>query len=325
MNWTKCIARAASALLLGLSGLAAHAADAYPSKPINFIVPYPPGGIADNYSRALGQRLSDRLGQPVIIENKPGGSLIVGTQAAAKAAPDGYTILLASVSSLAINVGAFKKLPYDPVRDFAPVSMAFYTPLYLMVSPELPVKSVKDLIALAKANPGKLSFASLGHGSSLHLGMELFKTTAGIDLLHVPFKGTTTALPDLMQGRVDMIFDGGAFLPHAATGKLRLLAVSSPQRISSVPDVPTMAEAGVPGYDIVIWFGIVTPAGTPRPIVDRLSKEIAGIVKEPAFRERFVTTGVEPASNTPEAFAEMIKKETVKWTTLLRQSNVEPQ
>jgi tripartite-type tricarboxylate transporter receptor subunit TctC len=325
MKWTLPIARAASALLLGLSALAAHAADNYPSKPINFIVPYPPGGIADNYSRALGQRLSERLGQPVIIENKPGGSLIVGTQAAAKAAPDGYTILLASVSSLAINVGAFKKLPYDPVRDFAPVSMVFYTPMYLMVSPELPVKSVKDLIALAKAKPGKLTFASLGHGSSLHLGMEMFKTTAGIDLLHVPFKGTTTALPDLMQGRVDMIFDGGAFLPHVAAGKLRLLAVSSPQRISSMPEVPTMAEAGVPGFDLIIWFGIVTPAGTPRPIVDRLSSEIAGIVKEPAFRERFVTTGVEPTSDTPEQFTEFIKKETVKWTTLLRQSNVEPQ
>jgi tripartite-type tricarboxylate transporter receptor subunit TctC len=318
------IAHAVGAAFLALTALSAPAQN-YPSKPITFIVPYPPGGIADNYSRALGQRLSERLGQPVIMDNKPGGSLIVGTQAAAKAPADGYTVLLASVSSLAINVGAFRKLPYDPVRDFSPISLAFYTPLYLMTSPQLPVKSVKDLIALAKAHPGKYSFASLGHGTSLHLAGEFFKITAGIDLLHVPFKGTTTALPDIMQGRVDMIFDGGAFLTHAAAGKLRLLAVTSPDRISSLPQTPTMAEAGVPGYDVVIWFGVVAPAGTPKPIVDRLAKEIGEIVKEPAFRERFISTGVEPVSNTPDAFVQLIKKDTQKWTRLLRDAGVEPQ
>jgi tripartite-type tricarboxylate transporter receptor subunit TctC len=324
MKMTVRIAHVVSAAFLALTALSAHA-QAYPTKPITFIVPYPPGGMADNYSRALGQRLSERLGQPVIMDNRPGGSLIVGTQLAAKAPPDGYTLLLASVSSLAINVGAFKKLPYDPVRDFTPISLAFYTPLYLMTSPELPIKSVKDLIALAKAKPGKLSYASLGHGTSLHLAGEFFKITAGMDLLHVPFKGTTTALPDLMQGRVDMIFDGGAFLTHAAAGKLRLLAVTSPERISSLPQVPTMAEAGVPGYDVVIWFGVVAPAGTPKPIVDRLSKEIAEIVKEPAFRERFVATGVEPVSNTSDAFVQLIRKDTLKWTKLLRDAGVVPQ
>jgi tripartite-type tricarboxylate transporter receptor subunit TctC len=324
MNTTKRIAQVVGAALLALTALFAHA-QAYPTKPINFIVPYPPGGIADSYARALGQRLSERLGQPVITDNKPGGSLIVGTQAAANAPADGYTLLFASVSSLSLNAGAFKKLPYDPIRSFAPVSLAFYTPLFLMTSPTLPVKSIKDLIALAKARPGALSYASLGHGTSLHLAGESFKNIAGIDMLHVPFKGTTTALPDLMQGRVDMIFDGGAFLQHAAAGKLRLLAVTSPERISSLPQVPTMAEAGVPGYEIVIWFGVVAPAGTPRPVVDRLNREIAEIVKEPAFRERLAASGAEPMSNTPEAFVQLIKKDTEKWTKLLKDAGVEPQ
>jgi tripartite-type tricarboxylate transporter receptor subunit TctC len=324
MKITMQFAYAFSLLLLTATSVSAHA-QGYPNKPINFIVPYPPGGIADNYSRALSRRLSERLGQPVTIDNRPGGSLIVGTQAAAKSPADGYTLLLASVSSLAINAGAFKKLPYDPVRDFSPVSLVFYTPMYLMVSPSLPVQSVKDLIALAKAKPGKLSYASLGHGTSLHLAAESLKLATGIDLLHVPFKGTTTALPDVMEGRVDMIFDGGAFLTLAAAGKLRLLAVTSPQRISSLPQVPTMAEAGVPGYDIIIWFGVVAPAGTPKPVVDRLAREIAEIVKEPAFRERIVATGGEPMSNTPDAFARLIQNETRKWTKLLQDAGIEPQ
>ena len=303
----------------------AAAQEPYPSHPVTFVVPYPAGGIADTYARALSERLAERLGQAVVIDNRPGGSLIIGTQAVANAKPDGYTILLASVSSLAINAGAFKKLPYDPVKSFQPVSLAFYTPLYLLTSPELPVKSVKDLIQLAKAKPGALSFASLGYGTSLHLAGESFKTLAGIDLLHVPYKGTTTALPDLMAGRIDMMFDGGQFLPLAAAGKLHLLAVTSPERVTSLPQTPTMAEAGVPGYDLVIWFGVVAPASTPRPIVDRLQQAIAGIVKEPAFRERFIATGLEPTSNTPEAFSALIQNDTRKWTKLLRDANVSPQ
>lgn len=297
-------------------------AETYPEKPIRFITPYPPGGIADTFARALSEQLSERLKQPVVVENKPGGSLIIGTEAAARAPADGYTILLASVSSLAINVGAFKKLPYDPIRDFAPISLGFYTPLYLIVSPDLPVNNLNELIQLAKAKPGTLTFASLGRGSSLHLAAELFKTMATIDIVHVPYKGTTTALPDLMAGRVNMIFDGGAMFSQAKAGKVKLLATSSPKRLESMPDLPTMAEAGVPGYEVVIWFGIVAPAGTPAPIVDQLSKEIAGIVKQPAFRQRFAGTGIEPVSNTPDAFAELIKRDTVKWTKVLRDAGV---
>lgn len=311
------------ALLLG-SALAR--AQGYPAKPVKFVIPYPPGGLADTFARTLGQQLAERLGQPVVPENKPGGSLIIGTDAVAKSPPDGYTLLLASSSSLALNVAAFKKLPYDPVKDFAPVSVAFYTPLYLVISPDLPAHSVRDLIAYAKANPGKLSFASLGHGSSLHLAGEMFKNLAGIDILHVPYKGTTTALPDLMSGRVSMMFDGGAFLPQVQAGKVRLLAVTSTKRLDSLPDVPTMAEAGVPGYEVVFWFGVAAPAGTPKPVVERLSKEVNEIVKSPAFREKLSGFGnIQFASNTPEAFAELIKSDIRSWNKVLRDAGVEPQ
>jgi tripartite-type tricarboxylate transporter receptor subunit TctC len=308
----------------GLLSMAGQA-QPYPSKPIKFVIPYPPGGLADTFARTLGQHLSERLGQPVIPENKPGGSLIIGTEAVAKSPPDGYTILLGSVSSLALNVGAFKKLPYDPVKDFSPVAMAFHTPLFLMVSPDLPVKSLQELISYAKSNPGKLSFASLGHGSSLHLAAEAFKNMAGIDILHVPYKGTTTALPDLMSGRVSMIFDGGAFLPQVQAGKVRLLAVTSGKRLDSMPEVPSMGEA-LPGYDMVFWFGVVAPAGTPKPIVDRLSREIVEIEKLPGFKERISGyANVQLATSTPEQLAEQIKRDIVAWQKLLKDAGVEPQ
>ena len=276
--------------------------------------------------RALGQHLGDRLGQQVVPENKPGGSLIVGTDLVAKSPPDGYTLLLASASSLALNVAAFKTLPYDPVKDFSPISLAFHTPLYLITTPDLPVNSVRGLIAHAKANPKSLSFASLGHGSSLHLAGEMFKKLAGIDILHVPYKGTTTALPDLLSGRVSMIFDGGAFLPQVQAGKARLLAVTSARRLESMPEVPTMAEAGVPGYEVSFWFGIVAPGGTPKPVIDRLAREIAEIVRLPAFKERLVAYGnVQLATNEPEAFAELIKQDIVRWNRVLKEAGVVPQ
>jgi tripartite-type tricarboxylate transporter receptor subunit TctC len=301
-------------------------AQAYPSRPVKFVIPYPPGGLADTFARTLGQQLAERLGQPVVPENKPGGSLIIGTDAVAKSPADGYTLLLASSSSLALNVAAFKKLPYDPVRDFAPVSIAFYTPLYLVINPNLPVSSVKELIAYAKAKPNALSFASLGHGSSLHLAGEMFKNLAGIEILHVPYKGTTTALPDLMDGRVSMMFDGGAFLPQVQAGKVRLLAVTSSRRLESLPSVPTMAEAGVPGYEVVFWFGVAAPGGTPKPVVDRLSREINEIVKLPAFREKLSGFGnIQYATNTPEAFSELIRTDIQFWNRVLREAKVEPQ
>ena len=318
------VALAAGACALSASPVAWG--QAWPAKPVKFVIPYPPGGLADTYARTLGQALSDRLAQPVVVENKPGGSLIIGTEAVAKAPADGYTILLASVSSLALNASAFKKLPYDPVKDFAPVAMTFHIPLFLMVNIDLPVKSVRELIAYAKANPGKLSFASLGHGSSLHIAGEVFKTMAGIDILHVPYKGTTTALPDLVSGRVSMIFDGGAFLPQVQGGKVRLLAITSPKRLDSMPEVPTMAEAGVPGYDLSFWFGIAAPAGTPRPIVDRLSREIGEISRQPAFREKLAGfNNLQIITSSPDQLAEQIKGDIVLWQKLLRDAGVAPQ
>jgi len=318
-------ARWLMAAALCACALAANA-QAYPSKPIRFVIPYPPGGMADTYARAMGQALSDRVGQPVVVENKPGGSLIIGTDAVAKSPADGYTILLASVSSLALNASAFRKLPYDPVRDFSPVAVTFHLPLFLMVNADLPVKSVRDLIAYAKANPGKLSFASLGHGSSLHIAGETFKNMAGIDILHVPYKGTTTALPDLISGRVSMIFDGGAFLPQVQAGKVKLLAVTSPKRLDSMPDVPTLAEAGVPGYDLSFWFGVVAPGGTPRPIVDKLSRDLNEITKTQAFRERMASfNNMQLMTGTPEQMGDQIKGDIVLWQKLLKDAGVEPQ
>jgi tripartite-type tricarboxylate transporter receptor subunit TctC len=314
-------------ILVAALALAAACASAqsYPVKPVRFIIPYPPSGIADVFARALADELTAKLGQTVVPDNKPGGSLIIGTDAAAKSPADGYTILLGSISSLAINVGAFKKLPYDPVKDFAPVSMAFYTPLLLVTTNEIPARDLKELIAYAKANPGKLSFASIGFGSSVHLAAEIFKTMAGIDLTHVPYKGTTVALPDIMAGRVHMMFDGGAFLPQVKAGKVRLLAVTSPKRLENLPDTPTMSEAGVPGYEVTIWFGVVAPAGTPRPIVERLSKEIAAVVRQPAFKARFQDGGIIPMSSTPEEFAQTIQKDIQRWPKVLRDAGVQPE
>jgi len=321
--------RAAAAIVAGLLAGAPFALQAqtgnWPSRPIRLVIPYPPGGLADTFARALAEGLGERLKQAVVVDNKPGGSLIIGTDVVAKSPPDGYTLLLGSVSSLAINTGAFKKLPYDPLKDFAPVSIAFRTPLFLMVAPTLPVNNVKELVAYGKANPTALSFASLGHGSSLHLSGELFKTLAGIDVAHIPYKGTTTVFPDLMTGRVSMMFDGGALLPQAREGKVKMLAVTSAQRLPSMPDLPTMAEAGVPGYEMDFWFGIAAPAGTPAPIVERLAHEIADIEKQPAFRQRMSTFPIQYETSTPKQMADILKKDIGLWQKYLRDYKVEPQ
>ena len=312
------------AAMLGVAALLAQAQD-YPTRAIKLVIPYPPGGIADTVTRALAGKLSERLGQPVVSENKPGASAIIGAEAVAKSPADGYTLFLGSISSLAINVGVFKKLPYDPLKDFAPVSLAFYTPLFLVVNPEVPANSVRELVAYSKAHPGAVNFGSVGYGSSIHLAGELFKRMAGINIVHVPYKGSSKVLPDLVGGRVQMVFDGGTFLTQVKAGKLRLLAVSSSKRVESVPDAPTMAEAGIPGYDVEIWFGVVAPAGTPKPVVDRLSREIGEVVKQPDFKKRFVESGVEPAANTPEVFAELIARDTRKWVELVKDLGVRQQ
>jgi tripartite-type tricarboxylate transporter receptor subunit TctC len=331
MNWSHTLARIAARFLacclVATTSLAVQAqGTAWPAKPVRFVVPYPPGGLADAYARALADGLAERLKQPVVIDNKPGGSLIIGTDFVAKAPADGYTILLGSVSGLAINVAAFRKLPYDPVKDFAPVSMGFRTPLMLMVAPSVPANNLRELIAYGKANPGKLSFASLGHGSTLHLAGELFSTLASIDIVHVPYKGTTTAVPDVMTGRVSMMFDGGALVTQAREGKVKLMAVTSARRVPGLPGVPTMAEAGVPGYELDLWFGVVAPAGTPAAIVQRLSHEIAEVEKQAEFQNRLSSfSNIQLDSSSPAEMGQIIRKDTAFWGRLLREYKVEPQ
>ena len=331
MNWSHTLARIAARFLacclVATTSLAVQAqGTAWPAKPVRFVVPYPPGGLADAYARALAEGLAERLKQPVVIDNKPGGSLIIGTDFVAKAPADGYTILLGSVSGLAINVAAFRKLPYDPVKDFAPVSMGFRTPLMLMVAPSVPANNLRELIAYGKANPGKLSFASLGHGSTLHLAGELFSTLASIDIVHVPYKGTTTAVPDVMTGRVSMMFDGGALVTQAREGKVKLMAVTSARRVPGLPSVPTMAEAGVPGYELDLWFGVVAPAGTPAAIVQRLSHEIAEVEKQAEFQNRLSSfSNVQLESSSPAEMGQIIRKDIAFWGRLLREYKVEPQ
>jgi tripartite-type tricarboxylate transporter receptor subunit TctC len=324
---TRRVALAAAAGLLACAPFAANAQASgnWPNRPIRLVIPYPPGGLADTFARALADGLGERLKQTVVVDNKPGASLIIGTDAVAKSQPDGYTLLLGSVSSLAINTGAFKKLPYDPVKDFAPVSLTFRTPLFLMVAPSVPANNVKELVAYAKANPSALSYASLGYGSSLHLSGELFKTLAKIDVAHVPYKGTTSAIPDLLTGRVSMMFDGGAMLPQARDGKVKMMAVTSANRLPSLPDTPTMIEAGVPGYVMDFWFGIVAPAGTPAPIVERLSKEIAEVEKQPALRQRLSAFPIQYETSTPQQMSDTLKQDIVTWQKYLRDYKVEPQ
>lgn len=302
-------------------------AQAWPNRAVRIIVPYPPGGIGDTVTRAIAQGLSEQFGQPFVIDNKPGASQKIGAEMVAKSPADGYTLFLGSVTSLAINVNSQKKMSYDPVRDFSPVSMAFFSPLYLVVNPSVPANSVNELISLSKAQPGKLSFASIGQGGSIHLAGELFRSMAGLEMMHVPYKGSAPALTDVIGGQVNLMFDAGvSALPQVRAGKLRALAVTSSKRSSLAPDLPTVAEAGnLPGYEATIWFGFVAPVGTPQEIVNRLSQEISKVMRQPGLRERFAPQGVELASSNPAEFAEFIKTEISKWGKVLRDANVAPE
>jgi len=309
----------------GLSVAPAALAQAYPTKPVRVVVPYPPGGVGDTTMRAIAQQLSESLGQPFVIDNKPGASQMIGADAVAKAAPDGYTLFLGSVTSLAINISSQKKMPYDPVKDFAPVSMLYFSPMYLVVNPAVPAQSVKELVALAKAQPGKLSFASIGQGGSIHLAGEMFKSMAGVDITHIPYKGSAPALTDIIGGQVSLMFDAGvSALPQVRAGKLRALAITTAKRVDSTPELPTVAEAGgLPNYEATLWFGLVAPAATPRDIVNRLSQELAKILRQPALQARFANLGVEFSASSPEEFATYIRAETLKWGKVFRDAKVE--
>jgi tripartite-type tricarboxylate transporter receptor subunit TctC len=302
------------------------ASEAWPTKPIRLILGHSAGGSADTFSRTMAKSLAERLGQPVLVENRVGANQAIAAEATARAAPDGYTIYLASQTALVLNVGARKKLPYDSIKDFAPISLVYTIPLYLVVSPQLPVSTVKELIAFARAKPGALAFASIGTGSSVHLAAEMFRTMTGTEMLHVPYKGSVEALADLMTGRVQLMFDAGlTALPQARAGKLRVLGMTGSKRSPSIPEIPTIAESGVPGYAGEFWFGVVAPAGTPAAIVNRLAKEIAAIVGDPQLSRQFAAQGLDTVSNTPAEFARLIRDDLGKWLDVMKQAGVVPE
>jgi tripartite-type tricarboxylate transporter receptor subunit TctC len=286
----------------------------YPTKSIRFIVPFTPGGGTDLIARILGQKLSEVLRQPVVVDNRPGAGSTIGTGLAAAAPPDGYTLLMSSIS-IAFDTTLYKQLPYDPLRDLAPVSLVATQPNMVVVNPSLPVKTMKELLALAKAKPGSINYASAGNGSGPHLATELLKLMAGIDITQINYKGTGPALNDLLGGQVQMMVSVVASaIPQVKAGRLRALAVTGGTRSPAVPDIPTVAESGVAGYEFNTWYGVQVPAKTPRAIIDRLNAETRRIVSEPDVLERFAAAGLDPLSSSPEQFGAMIRSEIAKWT-----------
>ena len=296
-------------------------AQTWPSKPIKYVVPFAPGGTTDILARTVGDKLSIALGQPVVVENKPGAGGGVGADFTAKAAPDGYTIMGGTISTHAINASLYSNLPYDPIKDFAAITMIARVPNLLVINPAIPAKNVSELIALMKANPGKYTFASSGNGTSQHLSGELFKSTAGVDMQHIPYKGSPPALQDVVGGQVSMTFDNiTTAWPLAKAGKLRALAVTTAKRSSVAPEVPTLAESGLPGFEIGSWQGVFAPAGTPPEIVKRLNAEIVKILNMPEVREKLIALGAEPVGDTPEQFSAYVKSEVVKWSDIVKKS-----
>jgi tripartite-type tricarboxylate transporter receptor subunit TctC len=291
----------------------------YPARPVRLIVPYPPGGSTDFIARVISERLTERLGQPVIVDNRGGAATVIGTELAARAPADGYTLLVGTVTTLAVNPALKSKLPYHPERDFAPVSMLAAQPYLLAAHPSLPATSVPQLVAHAKANPGKLSFASAGLGSSAHLAGEMFNHMAGVTIFHVPYKGTGPAITDLLGGRVALLYAGVAVLrPHAVTGKMRLLAVTTAKRSAAVPDIPTVAESGIAGYETNTWNSLVAPRGTPQSVIERLNAAIVAILNQPELRDRLAQQGAEPDPGTPAQLAAHIKSEIARFTRLIK-------
>ena len=301
------------------------AAQAWPSKSIRWIVPFPPGGGNDTVARAVGQRLAEAIGQPVVIDNRPGAGGTIGADLAARAPGDGYTLFLAGVASHGINPALGGRLPYDPVRDFAPVSLLATAPLLLVVHPSLPVRSVKELVALARTRPGSLNYASNGRGSSSHMAAELFASLGQVRMEHVPYKGFAPALTDLLGGRIELMFSSlVAILPHVSAGKLRAVATTGSARSPVLANLPTIAEAGLAGYETASWYGVVAPAGTPGLVVERLATEFGRIVRTPAVREQLLADGAVPVGGTPQAFAAHIKAELARWSRLVREAKIQP-
>ncbi len=301
-------------------------AQSWPAKPIRIISPYPPAGANDLLARIIAPKLSEQLGQPVVVENRAGATGNIGAELVAKAPADGYTLLMGQAGNLTINISLMAKIPFDPVRDFSPVTMVASTPNVLVVHPSLPVRTVKDLIALAKAKPGQINYATSGIGSPGHLAAELLNKSAGIRLVHIPYKGAAPALLDVVAGNAHLYFTSAVSAqPFIPSGRLRMVAVASAKRSPSLPEVPTVAEAGFPEFDVSSWWGVVAPASTPREVVIRLQTEIHRVIALPEIRAKLAEQSLDIATNTPEQFAAYIKSETAKWAKLIREVGVKPE
>jgi tripartite-type tricarboxylate transporter receptor subunit TctC len=322
--------RPVASLLRGLTlcvllACGAAVAQTYPSKPIRIIVPFTPGGSTDIFARSLGQKLSQAWGQPVIVENRPGAGGSIGAELVAKAPPDGYTLLMGHIGTLAVNPTFYPKLPYAAVKSFAPVALIASVPNVLVVHPSLPANNVTELIALAKTKPGQLNYSSGGNGSAAHLAMEYFKLQTGTDIVHVPYKGTAPAVTDVIACQVSMTMTGApAVMPHVQSGKLRALGVSSPQRLAAFPQLPPIAEVGVKGFDATQWYGVVAPAKTPADIVKKLNGEIRTIMQSPEMEERLRSEGAIATVSTPEEFGKMIASEIERWGKVIKSAGMKP-
>jgi tripartite-type tricarboxylate transporter receptor subunit TctC len=316
---------AAALALAALVPAAAGAQDPYPSKAVRIVVPYPAGGVADLLPRTVGQKLSEKWGQPVVVENKPGASGNIGMAEGARAAPDGYTLVLAPTGNLTVNPFLFK-LPFDVVKDFTPVTVLATSPNVLVVHPSVPAKTLREFVDYARANPGKLNFSSPGEGSGAHLAGELLNLEAGIRTVHVPYKGMAPAVSDLLGGQVQYMFAGiSTVLQHIKSGKLVALAIASPQRSPQLAGLPTVAESGLAGFDVTSWYGIVVRAGTPEAIVRKLHADIAEALRAADVRARLESLGLEPMGNTPEEFERMIAAESRKWSDIVQKAHIKPQ
>jgi tripartite-type tricarboxylate transporter receptor subunit TctC len=324
-RWSTSLA-AAVAALAACATLVPAAAQDYPNRPITLVVPYAAGGGNDVMARIVGEKMSKTLGQQVVIENRPGAGGAVATRAVAKAAPDGYTLVIGGTGSLAVNPSLYANAGYDPRKDFAPVGLIGTSAMILLVHPSVPAKSVAELIALAKKDAGKLNYASAGVGSGIHLAAELFATMAGVKLTHIPYKGTGPALADLVGGHVSIYFSSlPSAIGIAKEGKVRALAVTGPKRSDIFPDLPTVAEAALPGFEAVLRYGIVAPAGTPRPVVDKLNAALRAALSDPDTKARMARDGTEPVPSTPEQYAADIDREETKWSEVVRKSGAKAQ
>ncbi len=316
------------AMILALGTLASHPtfAQAYPAKPIRLVVPFPPGGSTDIIARIVAQKLSERLGQQVVVENRGGAGGTIGAEAVAKAPPDGYTLVVGTTSTHAVAPSVYGKIGYDPVKDFAPISLIAVTPYLLVVNPSVDVKSLQDFVGYVRARPGKLNYASAGTGSTTHLAMEMLKSAAELYIVHIPYNGNGPAGTAVIGGQVEILFGSlPAVLPHAKSGRVRPLAVGTPKRSPSLPDVPTVAESGYPGFDASLWLAIMAPAGTPAPIVDRLQKEIHAVIASPDTADALNKAGAEPITSTPAELAALVKNGVEKYGKVVKQAGVKPE